>query len=73
MPESTADTTEGITRWMRGQLVVRRFLGTIASVLKPGGRFILESGILPELQSERRLRIGDLDFFSRNTYNAAEG
>ena len=56
----------------------QRFLDAIASVLKPGGRFILESGavsesILPVLQPERKLRIGDLDFHSRNTYDAAEG
>lgn len=55
----------------------QRFLETIESVLKPGGRFILESGavsesILPVLQPERKLRIGDLDFHSRNTYDAAE-
>jgi SAM-dependent methyltransferase len=56
----------------------QRFLEAIASVLKPGGGFILESGavsesILPVLQPERKLRIGDLDFLSRNTYDAAEG
>jgi len=55
-----------------------RFLESIASVLKPGGRFILESGavsesILPGLQPERRLRIGDLDFVSRTTFDAVEG
>ena len=55
----------------------QKFLDAIAAVLKPGGRFILESGavsesILPVLQPERRLRIGDLDFHSRNTYNAVE-
>jgi len=56
----------------------QRFLEAIASVLKPGGQFILESGavsesLLPVLQPERKLRIGDLDFHSRNTYDAAEG
>lgn len=56
----------------------QRFLEAIASVLKPGGRFILESGavsesILPVLQPERNLRIGDLDFYSQNSYDAAEG
>jgi SAM-dependent methyltransferase len=56
----------------------QRFLAAVASVLKPGGRFLLESGavsesILPVLQPERRLRIGDIDFFSRNAYDAAEG
>ncbi len=55
----------------------RRFLEAIATVLRPGGRFLLESGavsesILPALQPERKLRIGDLDFHSRNSYDAAE-
>jgi hypothetical protein len=52
--------------------------GAIASALKPGCRFVLESGavsesILPVLQPERTLRIGDLDFLSRNTYDAVDG
>jgi SAM-dependent methyltransferase len=56
----------------------QRFLEAIASALKPDGRFLLESGavsesILPILQPERRLRIGDIDFLSRNTYDAVEG
>jgi SAM-dependent methyltransferase len=56
----------------------RRFLEAITSALKPGGRFILESGavsesILPALQPERTLRIGDIDFLSRNRYDAVEG
>ena len=56
----------------------QKFLDAIAAVLKPGGRFILESGavsesILPVLQPERTLRIGDLDFHSRNIYDAADG
>jgi ubiquinone/menaquinone biosynthesis C-methylase UbiE len=55
----------------------QRFLNAVASVLKPGGRFILESGavsesILPVLKPERRLQIGDIDYYSRNTYQAAE-
>jgi cyclopropane fatty-acyl-phospholipid synthase-like methyltransferase len=55
----------------------QRFFGAIAAALKRGGRFILDSGavsesILPALQPERKLRIGDLDFHSRNTYDAAE-
>ena len=55
----------------------RAFLAAVASALKPGGRFILESGavsesILPVLQPERRLRLGELDFHSRNQYNAVE-
>ncbi len=55
----------------------QKFLDAIAVVLKPGGRFILESGavsesILPALRPERKLLIGDLDFHSRNIYDAAE-
>jgi len=56
----------------------RRFLEAIATALKPGGQFILESGavsesILPVLQPERTLRIGDIDFHSHNVYDAVEG
>ena len=55
-----------------------RFFEAIASTLKPAGRFILESGavsesLLPVLQPERTMHIGDLDFYSRNTYDAVEG
>ncbi len=55
----------------------RRFLRAVASALKPGGRFILESGavaesLLPVLKPERTLKIGDIDFHSRNTYVAPE-
>ena len=54
------------------------FLGAVAKVLGPGGRFILESGavsesLLPVLQPERSLRIGDIDFHSSNTYDALDG
>jgi len=56
----------------------RRFLEAVAGALKPGGRFALESGtvsesLLPALQPERRMRIGELDFHSRNTFDAVEG
>ena len=56
----------------------QRFLDAVATALKPGGRFILESGavsesILPVLQQERKLMIGDLDYYSRNTYDAVDG
>jgi cyclopropane fatty-acyl-phospholipid synthase-like methyltransferase len=56
----------------------QRFLNAVASALKPGGRFILDSGVvseslLPVLQPERRMKIGDLDFYSRNTYDALDG
>ena len=55
-----------------------RFLEAIAAALRPGGRFILESGvvsesILPALQPERSMKIGDIDFSSRAAYNALEG
>jgi cyclopropane fatty-acyl-phospholipid synthase-like methyltransferase len=54
-----------------------RFLEAVAGTLKPGGRFVLESGavaesILPALQAERKLRVGDIDFESRNQYVATE-
>ena len=55
----------------------QRFLEAVAAALRPGGRFLLECGavaesLLPTLQAERRMRIGDIDFHSRNTYVAAE-
>jgi cyclopropane fatty-acyl-phospholipid synthase-like methyltransferase len=54
-----------------------RFLRAVAAGLKPGGRFMLESGavaesLLPVLKLERTMRIGDIDFHSRNDYNAPE-
>jgi len=54
-----------------------RFLEAVAAVLKLGGRFVLDSGavaesILPALQAERKMRVGDIDFESRNAYVAAE-
>ena len=54
-----------------------RFLQAVERALKPGARFILESGavaesILPVLQPERRLQVGEIDFYSRNQYNAVE-
>ena len=56
----------------------QRFLESAASALQPGGRFALESGavaesLLPALQPERRLHLGDLEFHSSNVYHAAEG
>jgi cyclopropane fatty-acyl-phospholipid synthase-like methyltransferase len=55
----------------------RRFLRSVAAALVPGGRFILESGavaesLLPTLKTERSLQIGDIDFHSRNRYDAAD-
>jgi len=54
-----------------------RFLEAVARALKPGGRFVLESGavaesILPALQAERKMRVADIDFESRNRYAAVE-
>lgn len=55
-----------------------RFLKGVARALKPGGRFILDTGlvaesILPNLQRERTLEIGDIGFASRNVYDPVEG
>ena len=55
-----------------------RFLRAVSAALKPGGRFILETGAVAEtlyffLQPERALRVGDVDFLSRTSYNALAG
>lgn len=55
-----------------------RFLEALARALKPGGRFLLDTGLvaeslLPHLQSERTLQIGDIAFGSRNVYDPLEG
>jgi ubiquinone/menaquinone biosynthesis C-methylase UbiE len=54
------------------------FLTAVAKALRPGARFILESGavsesILPAWQAERSMRIGDIDFHNRKTYDAVDG
>lgn len=54
------------------------FLAAIARALKPGGRFLLDTGLvaeslLPQLQSERKLQIGDIGFASRNVYDPVDG
>ena len=54
------------------------FLSAVHAVLVPGGRFILESGavsesLLPVLQAERSLLVGDIDFHSSNNYDALDG
>jgi SAM-dependent methyltransferase len=56
----------------------QKFLDGVAAALKPGGRFILESGAVTEslvstFRAERKLQIGDLDFLSRGTYDVVEG
>lgn len=55
-----------------------RFLEAVARALKPGGRFMMETGlvaesILPNLQPQRTLAIGDIGFASRNVYDPMEG
>jgi SAM-dependent methyltransferase len=56
----------------------RQFLAAVARALKKGGRFALETGvaaesILPTLQSERHLLLGDLQFDSATVYDAVDG
>lgn len=56
----------------------RRFLAAVARTLKPGGRFIIETGmaaesILPTLLQKRWHHIGDIIVLSENRYDAAEG
>lgn len=55
-----------------------RFLDAVARSLKAGGRFAMDTGlvaesILPHLQPERVLQIGDISFASRNVYDPVEG
>ena len=55
----------------------REFLVAVARALKPGARFVLDTGlaaeaILPTLQRQRWHRLGDLFFLSSMSYNAAE-
>ena len=56
---------------------VRTFLEAIARALKPGGRFIVETGmaaesILPTLVRNRWMRFDDLFMLSENQYDAAD-
>jgi SAM-dependent methyltransferase len=56
---------------------VRKFLSAVARALKPGGRFIVETGmaaesILPTLVRNRWFRLGDLFMLSENQYHPAE-
>lgn len=53
------------------------FLAAVARALKPGARFVLDTGlaaeaILPAFQPRRWYRIGDLFFLSSVSYNAIE-
>ena len=56
----------------------REFLGMVARALKPGGRFVIETGmaaesILPGLLKTRWHRAGDIFMLSENQYHPAEG
>jgi SAM-dependent methyltransferase len=53
------------------------FLLAVSRVLKPGGRFAIETGmaaesILPTLQSRRWYQLGDILFLSSNRYDTSE-
>ncbi len=55
----------------------RRFLAAVARTLKPGGRFVMDTGmaaesILPTLGSGRSHRFGDMIVVSENRYHPAE-
>jgi SAM-dependent methyltransferase len=57
---------------------VRSFLAAVAGVLKPGGRFVVDTGmaaesILPGLLKTRWHRIGGMYMLSENEYHPAEG
>jgi SAM-dependent methyltransferase len=56
----------------------RRFLTAAARALRPGSRFIVETGmaaesILPALQKSRWFRLGDIYMLSENQYHPREG
>jgi SAM-dependent methyltransferase len=56
----------------------RQFLASIAREIKPGSRFVIETGmaaesILPALQKSRWFRLGDIYMLSENQYHAREG
>jgi SAM-dependent methyltransferase len=55
----------------------RAFLRGVANALKPGGPFVLEApataeSLLPNLQHERRMEVGDITFSSVNHYDETE-
>ena len=57
---------------------VRKFLFAVARALKPGGRFVVETGmtaesILPTLVKNRWFKLGDIFMLSENQYHPAEG
>jgi SAM-dependent methyltransferase len=56
----------------------RTFLTTVARALRPGSRFVVETGmaaesILPKLQSVRWYQVGDIYMLSANQYHPREG
>lgn len=56
---------------------MKRFLSGVARALKPGARFILETGmaaesILPDFEEETCHQIGNINVITRERYNAAE-
>jgi SAM-dependent methyltransferase len=55
----------------------RKFLAAVATALKPGGRFVMDTGmaaesILPTLGKGRWHRLGDMIVLSENQYHPAE-
>jgi SAM-dependent methyltransferase len=56
---------------------VRKFLGAVAAALRPGGRFVIDTGmaaesILPVLGKGRWHRLGDLFMLTENQYHPPE-
>jgi SAM-dependent methyltransferase len=56
----------------------RAFVAAVAEALRPGGRFLLDTGmaaesILPELEGQRWWRVDDLLLLVRNDYDCDEG
>ncbi|MDP9362294.1 MAG: class I SAM-dependent methyltransferase [Acidobacteriota bacterium] len=54
----------------------RAFVRSLANALKPGAAFVLETGamaesLLPALQTQRWMEVGDILFFSSATYEAS--
>jgi len=55
----------------------QRFLGDVTRALKPGARFVVDTGmaaesILPSLARKRWFRVGDILMLSENRYDALE-
>ncbi|MBI3447411.1 MAG: methyltransferase domain-containing protein [Acidobacteria bacterium] len=56
----------------------RSFLRAVASTLKPGARFVADTGmaaesILPRLRPNEWAQVGDITFLERNTYHPGDG